>query len=378
MHIYELKRNIKSNKLLYPLYLFFYSPVRRLKQVTLAKEHYPKFYNQYSNLNVSRRKILYIGIPLHPNLGDQAQYFCTLNWLENNYNGYDILEVPDSLIITNYNKCIEKIKKLVKDDDVIVFQSGYRTTDIGNSGGESAHRIIIENFKDNKILVLPQTVNFKNKFEFYKSRKYYKMNKNILFLARDSHSYNLALTNYHNKVLLYPDIVTSLIGKYEFKSKRNGLLFCVRNDAEKLYSDTDIDCLIKKYEKKMNVLKTDTTINIPYDVMRNNLKEIIESKFEEFSKYKIIITDRYHGTIFGLISHTPTIVLSSSDHKVSSGVDWFKNKQEFKDFIYFAEDLKEIDNLIALILEKHDYNKKLSNYFQQEYYDKLKLIFESE
>lgn len=376
MRIYELKRKIKSNRILYLLYIFFYAPIRQIKQKKLARLHYKEFNSNFSRLNRIDKKILYIGIPLHPNLGDQAQYFCTLKWLNKNYTGLEILEVPDCLIITNYKKCLQKLKTIITSDDIIIFQSGYRTSDIGNVGGEYAHRIISSTFIENKILVLPQTVNFKNKFEFNKSRDCYAMNKNVLFLARDSYSYKMASQEYKNRVMLFPDIVTTLIGNYDFNIERNGLLFCIRNDTEKLYTDNEIDYLINKYKDKMNVLKTDTTIDITYKELRDHLKDVIENKINEFSKFNVIITDRYHGTIFGLISQTPTIVLSSSDHKVSSGVDWFKNRQEFQDYIYFADNLKEADRKINTILCKKE-RKKISNVFEKEYYEKLKEIFEN-
>ncbi|WP_082026255.1 polysaccharide pyruvyl transferase family protein [Prevotella pectinovora] len=41
---------------------------------------------------------------------------------------------------------------------------------------------------------------------------------------------------------------------------------------------------------------------------------------QQFAKYQVVITDRYHGTIFSQIVNTPVIVISSTDHKLRSGV----------------------------------------------------------
>lgn len=58
------------------------------------------------------------------------------------------------------------------------------------------------------------------------------------------------------------------------------------------------------------------------------------------SHYRLVITDRYHGAIFSQIVSTPTIVLSSADHKLSSGVKWFP-KEQFTNYIAYANDLDE-------------------------------------
>lgn len=50
------------------------------------------------------------------------------------------------------------------------------------------------------------------------------------------------------------------------------------------------------------------------------------------SHYKVVITDRYHGTIFSLIANTPVIIIKSTDHKVTTGADWFKGI--YDDYVY--------------------------------------------
>ena len=98
---------------------------------------------------------------------------------------------------------------------------------------------------------------------------------------------------------------------------------------------------------------------------------------KEFSRYKVVITDRYHGTIFSLISNTPTIVIGSTDHKLSSGVDWFKGIKEFEKYIFFANSLEEAELLAKKIYsENYDYNYQLPTYFNDMYYEKLKEKFE--
>lgn len=377
MEIYEIKRIIKKNKVIFNTLKVLYKPVNEIKCLPEIVKQYRIITKKLRKIEKNKRKVLYVGIPLHPNLGDQAQYFCINSWLEKNYKEYEIIEYPDCLINSNFFGINKKIKNIVLEDDIIIFQSGYRTTDVANKPGEYAHRKILQNFSNNRILVFPQTINFKDNNEFEKSQKAYSKGKKVLFLARDEKSYKMALNKYKNKIELYPDIVTSLIGSYKYHNKRNGFLCCMRRDAEKFYENKEIADMISNLSKVDIVTRNDTTIDINADELRKNLKIVIENMIKEFSRYKVVITDRYHGTIFSLISNTPTIVIGSTDHKLSSGVDWFKGIKEFEKYIFFANSLEEAELLAKKIYsENYDYNYQLPTYFNDMYYEKLKEKFE--
>lgn len=377
MEVYEIKRLIKQNtNWLYKILKKVKIVLDYLKRIPMKFREYKKVKNILKFVNKNQKKILYVGIPLHPNLGDQAQYYCITKWLKENYSEYKIIEIPDILINSNFMRINKRIFDIINLNDIIVFQSGYRTTDVANIKGEYAHRKIIQMFPENKILVFPQTINFKSVKEMKASKEAYSKGKRILFLARDKKSFDIAKDNYvANKVELYPDIVTSLIGKYNFKNNRDGILCCMRRDGEKLYENVDIDKMMNDLRKIAKVDRNDTTISIKYDELKANLLKIIENTIENFSKYKVVITDRYHGTIFSLASNTPTIVINSTDHKLSSGVDWFKDKKEFDGYIFFANTLDEAKNIAEEIYRTKTKYEALPEYFNSHYYDKLKELF---
>lgn len=64
----------------------------------------------------------------------------------------------------------------------------------------------------------------------------YRKAKNMLFLARDAKTQEIAkmmMPNSH--IILYPDIVTTLIGNYpQIKNERDGICICCRNDNENI------------------------------------------------------------------------------------------------------------------------------------------------
>ncbi len=147
---------------------------------------------------------------------------------------------------------------------------------------------------------------------------------------------------------------------------------CVRNDVEKLYSFQEISLFKEKLQKIAKVSLSDTNS----ETKENSLKEYwkkIEETIDDYAQYQVIITDRYHGTIFALIANTPVIILKTTDHKVVTGADWFEGVYE--DYVYVVNDLEEASQVAQQIVTGFEY-RKLPSYFKEKYYDRLKDIIE--
>lgn len=365
----ELKKMLKDLNIYYYLYKL-YVPIKKLKNKKRYNLHFSNSLKMLKN-NMDKNKIIYVGPPFHNNLGDQAQYYCIKKFLNEHYSNFEIVELMDEIVFMNYKNIVGYLKKYVNENDIFVFQSGYRTTDVANFGGEYAHQTILKNFK-NKVIVFPQTVNFENAKEAKKSMKAYKQNNNYVFLARDEISYKSAIKLYDKKrVLLYPDIVTTLIGNFqEFNKDKKGILLCLRNDDEKLYSNVMYDNLINRLKNITDTIEvTDTNSKCNFEFNKEIVESEIKSKIDYFSKFKLVITDRYHGTIFSLVSNTKVIVLNSTDHKLSSGVAWFKGR--YDDYVTYCENFNDIYRLAEDIYKsKTDEINKAC--FKTEFYDELK------
>ena len=65
------------------------------------------------------------------------------------------------------------------------------------------------------------------------------------------------------------------------------------------------------------------------------------------------------------------IVLSSTDHKLSSGVKWFP-KEIFGDYVFYASSLDEAYEVAKKKLIDNSLTYKLPKYFEENYYCKLK------
>ena len=99
------------------------------------------------------------------------------------------------------------------------------------------------------------------------------------------------------------------------------------------------------------------------------------NEIDTYAHYRAVITDRYHGTILSLVAGTPVIIIKTTDHKVTTGAEWFKGV--YDDYVYVANSLDEAYEIAKSVLNKKLTNN-LSPYFETNYYDKLPEIFSKE
>jgi len=327
-------------------------------------------------------KVFVLSHPVHSNMGDQAQLYCLEKWLTENYPKYKIIRLgtllpgfniyPDkelylSLFCSTFT--LLSLRLRVEKRDLFIGHSGYFMID--HHSGWKMFASVLKFFPKNKMIIFPQTINFYAPVIKQTVSNIFSDKKNLLLMCRDEVSYKNAEKLFTNlKLLLYPDIVTSLVGTIQFTNERRGVLFCMRDDIEAFYSPSDIAILRGKLSHVPTEL-IDTTISESPLFVDRNRKMILEKMFQKFSSFKVVVTDRYHGTIFSMIASTPVVVISSSDHKLSSGVRWFP-KEQFGDYITYAPNLEIAYDNVKELLDRNDLTYALPPYFKENYYDLLK------
>ncbi len=346
---------------------------RNIKARPVRKRAAKKGIQLLNTVNSNTKRIFFCGVPMHKNLGDQAQRFCIEKWCETHYSDYIIVSLETwAFYEKNFRK---KLESTVEKDDIFIIQSGYCTT--SRHYDHPMHRYIVSAFKNNRILIMPQTVRFTSNRDGLKTGKIYNTHESLMFLARDKVSYDAAKKYFTNtKVLLYPDIVTTLIGTIKFNGERKGILLCIRNDGEKKYSSSQIEALKKQFtDNNVRCDITDTNSELPLRELTDHFEEELRKMLCKFSSYQVVITDRYHGTIFSMIANTPVIVLATRDHKVKNGTEWFNGV--YDGAFHNADSIEEAFNLAEKILGSEGAIHNTA-YFKEKYYDKLKDEFESE
>ena len=331
---------------------------------------------EIESLTPGPKRVFYFGITAHSNLGDLAQRYCITKWIEENYPDYEMVTVKSDVIVNPKltKRFFSHLTSIFGENDIIIFQSGYCTQDLGGNH-PLMHRLMCDYMPNAKILMMPQTIFFRSEENKRICAENHNKARNMLFLARDFVSYDMAKEMFPDiHVEAYPDIVTTLIGKFQFMSVRNGVCICTRNDGEKLYTKKQVDDLAQRFiSDDIRVKQKDTQSSNSVDNLVNNIEYYIYNEIESYTHYEVTITDRYHGTIFSLCAGTPVVIIKTTDHKVTTGADWFKGV--YDDYVYLAENLDDAYRLAKNVISKH-LDHHLKPHFKTEYYDKLKAVFE--
>lgn len=277
--------------------------------------------------------------------------------------------------LAEYKMFIDLLSRYIKEEDRIVFQSGYGVQDLGGNMNRM-HRAIFKAMPKAKYLMFPNTIFFKSESNKQITSDVYNSASKMLFLARDEVSYDMAKSMFpYIRVMFFLDIVTTLIGALEFSEQRAGVIICRRNDLEQFNPDDQWEMLAENLRKNGNSTDImDTTIPVSYQEILKDKERYIMDKIREFAQHEVVVTDRFHGMIFSLSAGTPVIITKTTDHKVVSGMNWFKRISP--DYIYYADTLDEVPSIIKEISNKK-LTHSMKSYFKEEYYDKLKEIFEN-
>ncbi len=315
-----------------------------------------------------------LGIPSHPNLGDQAQSMCTCEWIAENYPLLTVRQFSSAELEYGGYRLLREVADKSTARDMIFFQSGYNTTDL-YLFEEKMHRRALELLHHRRITVMPQTVYFRDADEKKKCAAAYERSDNdVLFLARDGVSYGDAKSFIPDKcrVTLFPDIVTTLIGSGRFSppGEHAGILLCVRSDRESVITDGDRGRIVNDLSAFDHVDVTDTNADAHHRAVRRDREKYVCGKIAQFARYRVIVTDRYHGMIFALAAGVPVIVLETSDHKLSSGLEWFTERPEYDGYITICRDMTGLSDMTRAVLDRGGL-PPLGDSFKKEYYDRL-------
>ncbi len=300
----------------------------------LEGKKYEHCYDSYKG----RKKIFLMMTPEYGNNGDQAICYATLRYLKDYFGDYEVIQIT----LDNIYKYMRAVEKAYEEGDIILLQGG------GNMGNlyiyiEEYRRFIMKHLSDCKIISMPTTITFTNdargRRDLKKSRRYYNACKDLTLIVREEPSYEFAKKNFNCKVVLNPDMVLYLLGKYDIKNERRDMVFCLRHDWESANKNA-YDFVRDMFEKDPTCRIFDTSVarNV-YEKTRE--AEIIAS-FNELSQAGCVVTDRLHCMVFCAVTKTPCIVTTALDVKIKGTYKWIK------DLAY----IRMIDKLDVELVEK--------------------------
>ena len=263
------------------------------------------------------KKVAYIDIPLHYNVGDTLIYLGTEQFIQDH-----------NILITHraFQKNIDH--KKLNESDVILLHGGGNFGDLYNKH-QKLRESIVRKYPNKKIILLPQTIFFRSAKERSKSEKIFNAHKNLTFYVRDKRSLDIAQSFSANAILM-PDMAHSLHPLVDIQEVMNDsrpinrVLNLGRKDVEstgqvnaldkKAFDWIDMlnlsDHLFLKFFKKLQnvpILKYRTAKN--WKIQSDSL---LFRSSNYFLQHEVVHTDRLHGLILSVLLGRKVILSDNS------------------------------------------------------------------
>lgn len=266
---------------------------------------------------------LLIDTPVHGNIGDQAIALAEQQLLDEWFEPGSYFEVTANQI-EGFERALAKLSPM---NQVILVQGG------GFLGAlwpneEYRFRRILGAFESHRVVVFPQTVTFdratpEGEAFFKESVVSWCAHPDLTICCRERQSKRFVAENFPGvHALLTPDAVFGLEVP-SMRTKRRGVLLCMRADRERVLDDATVGSLRRAVEAALPsepIACTDTVVN--WHVSSARREREVFSKLSEFSSARLVVTDRLHGMIFAAITGTPCVALNNSNGKVGRVHEW--------------------------------------------------------
>lgn len=279
----------------------------------------------------------YVDIPTHGNVGDLLIMHGTLAF----FRKHDL--VPK--LIAPY---FAYDPHWIAPEDVIVFHGGGNFGDLYPYFQELRERIV-QNHRDNRIIVLPQSLHFSSPEKMAESAKIFRQHADVHICVRDQVSYAMA-QEFTDNVYLLPDMAHQLYPmRADSAEPSKGSLRISRVDDESTEQSglrnmvsttvTDWPEFVGEREARINLFRrvigaffrrglgrSANSILVRLWIAYSG--HLIADAAQLFTRHELIVTDRLHGHILACLLRKQNIVLDNSYGKNSRYVEaWTLNSE---------------------------------------------------
>lgn len=286
---------------------------------------------------------VYWDLPYHTNIGD------TLIW----QGTCDFLEQVKHRCLSIASKDTWHFCQL-KPSTVILLHGGGNFGDLWVQHQDFRLKII-QQYPNNRIIILPQTVFYSNEERMLKDAQLMALHKDLHICARDNHSYNL-LQKYFlaNHLYKLPDMAFCM-NSHILKSKRvppqSKTLLLKRTDKELVNHDFTKYIIepetveqhdwptMEQYPQSMRILNAllhRRYLKFIPDIYANTFfrKDLVETGIAFVSSYQNIYTTRLHVAILSILLEKPFVFFDNS---------YGKNKQFYESWLSDIEQIRFIE-----------------------------------
>ena len=299
-----------------------------------------------------------IGTPDHQNLGDHQIAQSALQFLKDCYPDKQIFE----LTVPQAMAQLDELKDRIQKNDILFSMGG---GSIGNywPRNEVLRQEIIRRFPGNRIIILPQSIQYSNDvpgiIAMEDAKAVYQGN-NITLTCRGRESYAKARQLFGCDIIMTPDMVMYSAAPQLQMNERKGALLCMRSDKEKRLSDSERKQIEDILESRFSqVTRIDMVVKEAFPVSQR--KEILFRRYQQIADSQIVITDRLHSMIFAAQTETPCIVFENDHHKIRECYEWLKDLP----YIRLIHDVSELEGAIHSVLSVKDREYPLSSLRQE-------------
>lgn len=289
------------------------------------------------------KNIILINTHEYINIGDHLITEATYALLQAYYPDYTILEITANHFALER----EMLKGCIQKGDVLVIVGGGYLGSLWLTNGEHNVQAIVKDYPNNRIVVFPQSMYYEDNDEgareLITAREIYSKHNNLHIVLRDERSYFFATKMMPSNVKNYYFPDTALCYPYENASERKKVALCIRQDKESVIDKGIVTEKVISLACRLGTEAVATDMMSPevYPIEYRN--EVVACKLEEFSEYKLVVTDRLHCMIMCAITGTPCVAIDNVSGKVSGVYKWIEKLS----YIRIMEDLSQLENMAA-------------------------------
>lgn len=272
-----------------------------------------------------------LDVPYYTNIGDTLIWEGTKHFLKN---------IPHKCL---YTASVETYKyRPLPAGTVILMQGGGNFGDLWRRH-QDLRLEVIKSYPNNKIIILPQTVFYKDRNVFEEDAKIFNAHKNLHICARDTGSLDFLQKSLTCNLLLVPDMafcITDTLLKKHSRKEGGRALFLKRDDTE--LCEYDFNSYITEDAAMLDICDWPTmekqfNIKIYLDKLLWHKKRLgripdiyadwifrphqVKKGIEFVSQYKKVYTTRLHVAILSLLLDKEIVFFDNSYGKNSSFYD---------------------------------------------------------
>lgn len=280
-----------------------------------------------------------LDVPYYQNIGDVLIWCGTESFLK---------QLPYNCLYRTSCTCYEP--KKISKEVTILLQGGGNFGDLWHPHQEFRNKII-NTHPDNPIVILPQTVFYKDETKILEDAALYQKHPNLTICARDKKSYEILKKYFKNNVCLVPDMAFYI--DVQIKTNKTGRsLFLKRTDKELKITNGYFQSLPQNveihdwptYESSIKVYSINYVIGQLLTRIDNKLSSNLYKLWNDFynnvvirryclcvaksfiSKYDVIYSTRLHPAIMGvLLGKKVNFIDNSYGKNLNFYYSWLEN-----------------------------------------------------